>query len=58
MFNKENAVLKNAIKRSVKTMMQQESDDWPPKCSILLYQPPRPKQKIATEEENKSKQIT
>lgn len=55
MFNKENAVLKNAIKRSVKTMMQQESDDWPPKCSILLYQPPRPKQKIAAEEENKSK---
>lgn len=43
MFNKENAFLKDAIKRSVKTMLQQESDDWPPKCSIILYQPHRPK---------------
>ncbi len=56
MFNKENAVLKNAIKRSVKSMMQQESDDWPPKCSILLYQPPRPKRNVAASLENKAKQ--
>lgn len=55
MFNKENAVLKNAIKRSVKSMIQQESDDWPPKCSIFLYQPPRPKKSAAAPVENNSK---
>ena len=43
MFKKDNAFLKDAIKHSVKTMLQQESDDWPPKCSIILYQPRRPK---------------
>ena len=52
---KKNAVLKNAIKRSVKAMMQQEGDDWPPKCSILLYQPPRPKNNITVVKKKKSK---
>ena len=55
MFSKENAVLKNAIKRSVKTMIQQESDDWPPKCGILLYQPLRPKKKTTPAEKDNSK---
>ena len=43
MFNKGNEVLKDAIKRSIKAMIRQESDDWPPKCGTLLYQPRRPK---------------
>lgn len=43
MLNKEREILKNALKHSVKTMVQRESDDWPPKCGIILYQPHRPK---------------
>lgn len=55
MFKKDKAFIKDAIKHSVKTMLQQESDDWPPKCSIILYQPPRPKSKITVTEKKKSK---
>ena len=31
MFNKKTSHLKAAVKRSVHSMMKQESDDWPPK---------------------------
>ncbi len=55
MFKKDKAFLRDAIKHSVKTMLQQESDDWPPKCSIILYQPPRPKNKITAAKKNQPK---
>ena len=53
MFSKEKTVLKDVIKRSVKTLIQQESDDWPPKCGTLLYQPQRPKKNnVQTEKDH------
>lgn len=55
MIIKDNTFLKDAIKHSVKTMLQQESDDWPPKCSIILYQPIRPKKKNTSIEKDNSK---
>lgn len=55
MFSKEKTHLKDAVKRSVQSMMQQENDDWPPKCGIILYQPQRPKKDIATTEIKKDK---
>ena len=38
----------NMAVRSIITMMlKSENDDWPPKCSTILFQPKRPKmQKI------------
>lgn len=48
MFSKEKATLKNAVKRSVQAMIQHENGDWPPKCSIILYQPHRPKKNTTT----------
>lgn len=55
MFNKKTSHLKAAVKRSVHSMMKQESDDWPPKCGIILYQPQRPKKEVATTEDKKIK---
>lgn len=42
MFHKEKELLKVAAKHSVQSMMEQERGDWPPKCSLILYQPQRP----------------
>lgn len=49
MFSKEKVILKATIKRSIQKMMQKESDDWPPKCGIILYQPQRPPKTVITQ---------
>lgn len=50
MFSKEKVILKAAIKQSIQKMIQKESDDWPPKCGIILYQPQRPPKNNDNEE--------
>ena len=42
MSNFNESKVERTIRAVVQKMIQQETYDWPPKCTMILYQPKRP----------------
>ena len=39
---KKTKVINEVVKKLVSTMITQDSEEWPPSCLAILYQPVRP----------------
>lgn len=38
------------LKTMINKMVEQEGDEWPPNCSMIMYQPERPTTKIQADD--------